>query len=371
MKASRTVGRSIRAAWVTRAEAAFLARVPPEEIDRWVATGRLVTRQIGAHVFVDLGRLSEPAPVERSIAAIETPVVRVDPSASPVEARSVRGARARSGRALPAGGAKRRRSRPTMRRRLAPGPAAVIGGAAGLTAIVLLVLQVALFGGTHRGVTSGLAAASGAPATSSPSSIPVGRDPFASPFGAPVEGDEHRGVLVKPPGVVREGDAVTAATTVVNRNPDRWLPPSEVTFLARNQTGHVIARATTTVSLGPGRAQTVVAPDLGVDPSAIAAIEAHIDPAPLRSGRYRVPRVRVARAALIEDAKAIGGVLDVRAGGGAEAQLSCVVFGSLDELSAVSTTSVDLSRARHGRLRFWLTAQPTTPGPYRVSCSTA
>ena len=352
MRRSRTVGRSARPAWVTRAEAAFLARVPLEEIDRWAASGRLATRRVGANVFVDLAGL-EPAPA--------TP---------PAEARSVRGARGRSDRALPAPAPARRPGERRRRRRTtAPGAATIVGAVAGVAAAALLVLQLALFGGSHAGAPTDLSVPSSAPATSTPAAVPVGRDPFASPFGAPGTGDKDGGVLVKPPGVVREGDAVTAATTVVNQSPDRWLPPSDVTFVARDDTGHVIARATTTVSLGPGRTQTVVAPPLGVDPAAIAAIEAHIDPAPLRTGGYRAPSVRVARASVADDGRAIQGLLDVGRGAGAGVRLSCVVFDPLDQLAAVTTTNVDLARARNGRLRFWLSAQPATPGPYRASCS--
>lgn len=351
MRRSRTVGRNARAAWVTRAEAAFLARVPLEEVDRWAESGRLATRRIGATEFVDLAVL-EPGP-----------------AMPPAEARSVRGARGRSDRALPTPAAKRRRGARPGRRTGAPGAAAIVGVVAGVTAAALLILQLALFGGSHAGAPTDLSVPSPAPATSTPAAVPVGRDPFASPFGAPGTGDKDGGVLVKPPGVVREGDAVTAATTVVNQSPDRWLPPSDVTFVARDDTGHVIARATTTVSLGPGRTQTVVAPPLGVDPAAIAAIEAHIDPAALRTGGYRAPSVRVARASVADDGRAIQGLLDVGRGAGAEVRLSCVVFDPLDQLAAVSTTNVDLARARNGRLRFWLSAQPATPGPYRASCS--
>jgi hypothetical protein len=360
MRRSRNVGRNARAAWVTRAEAAFLARVPLEEVDRWAESGRVATRRVGASIFVDLAHLREPAPAD-----------------VPVEARSVRGARARSDRALHDRRPRRRwrRSRPVERPaprvRSTPRPLTVLGVVAGLTAVALLVLQLSLFGGTHPRPTTDVALSMAAPVTSTPAAIPVGRDPFASPFGAPGKGDESASVLVKPPGVVRDGDAVTAATTVVNQSPDRWLPPSEVTFVARDDTGHVIARTTTTVSLGPGRAQTIVAPDLGVDPGSIAAIEAHIDAARMRERGYREPSVRVADATVTDDGKAIEGTLAVGSGAEPQAALSCAVFDTLDELVAVSTTSVDLSLSdvRGGELRFWLTAQPAKPGPYRVSCS--
>ncbi|MGZ4114934.1 MAG: hypothetical protein ACXVQT_07640 [Actinomycetota bacterium] len=136
--------------------------------------------------------------------------------------------------------------------------------------MALFVLQLALFGGTHRPASVALTAPSPSRVVTATPSIPVGRDPFADPFGATGKGDKSGGVLVQPPGVVREGDAVTAATTVVNQNDARWLPPSELTFVARDDTGRIIARTSTTVSLGPGKAETVVAPDLGVDPSALA-----------------------------------------------------------------------------------------------------
>jgi len=79
MKPSKAVGRNDRAAWVTRAEAAYLARVGLEEVDRWVGSGRLAVRRVGVVVLVDLSRVNDPA---RSI-----------------EARPARDARARAGRA--------------------------------------------------------------------------------------------------------------------------------------------------------------------------------------------------------------------------------------------------------------------------------
>jgi hypothetical protein len=369
MKRSRTVGRNARAAWVTRAEAAYLARVPLEEIDRWIASGRLANRQVGSVLLVDLSGLRQPA----------TP---------PAEARSVRGARARSGRATrpvtvrepkrtkpakirgpkPAKPADARRV-PAPRARPLDRPAVVVGGAAAITIVALLVLQFALFGGVHRPPPLTLAASSPSSAITEAPSIPVGRDPFADPFGANRKGDKAGGVLVKPPGVVRDGGGVTAATTVVNQDDRRWLPPSELTFVARDDNGRVIARTSTTVSLGPGRAETVVAPDLDVDPSAIAAIETHIRPAPLRSGTYHAPPVTVLRAGAVDDGKAIAGLLSVGADAPSRTTLACVMFDGLDEIAGVTTKIIGLGAARDGRLRFWLTAQPTTAGPYKVSCS--
>jgi hypothetical protein len=332
MRKSRTVGETARAAWVTRAEASFLAHVPVDEIDHRIAAGGLAHRRVGSIVLVDLIGLTQP----------------VRP---PVEARPVRGARARSGRALPG--------------------SLAVAAVAGAAAIVLYVAQLTLLHGDAPAVRVDPAASPTAPSGIASGAIPVGRDPFASPFAAQGKGERSGGVLVKPPGVVREGDAVTAATTVVNRDDRRWLPPSEVTFVARDATGLVLTRTTSTVSLGPGRAQTVVAPDLDVDPGSIAAIEAHIDPAPLRSAGYRAPSVSVSRAEVTDGGKAIEGELAVARGAGESTTLSCAVFDTLDELVAVSTTGVNLSRSRSpdGRLRFWLTAQPTKPGPYSVSCS--
>jgi hypothetical protein len=332
MRRSRTVRRSARTAWITRAEAAFVARVPVEEIDRRIEAGSVVHRRVGAVVLVDPSGLTEPA-------------------LPPVEARSVRAARARPGRA--------------------PRRTTVVAALAGAATILLLVAQLT----ASSPPTRIRAVEGGAPPisdpTPSPGAIPVGRDPFASPFAAQAKGDRHGGVLVKPPGVVRDGDGVTAATTVVNRSDDRWMPSSPVTFVARDGAGRVLARKTTTVSLGPGRAETVVAPDLGIDAESIAAIEASIHPARLRSGPYRRPRVSVAGAVVGEGGKAIKGTLDVGPGAGASTEVSCAMFDSLDELVGVSTTDVDLSspNARRGGMRFWLTAQPTKPGPYRVSCS--
>jgi hypothetical protein len=336
---------------VTRAEAAFLARVPLEEIDRWVTSGRLATRSVGANVFVDLSGLGEPVPIR-----------------PPVEARSVRDARARSDRALPASAG----PRPTRAPVLAPlshGPLGIVTAIAGATTIALLVVQVGMFGRGVPAPTTRVDVPTVEPVATTPAAVPVGRDPFASPFGATGTGEERGGVLVKPPGVVREGEGVAAATTVVNRSADRWLPPSDLTFVARDETGRVIARSTTTVSLGPGRARTIVAPDLGVDAASIAAIEAHIDPARLRERGFRKPGVGVSEASVTDDGKAIEGALVVGQGAGRRAALSCAMYDTLDELVAVSTTGVDLTRAREGRLRFWLTARPRVPGPYRVACS--
>jgi hypothetical protein len=332
MRRSRTVGKGARAAWVTRAEASFLARLPVEQIDHRIAGGGLAHRRVGSTVLVDLVGLTEP----------------VRP---PVEARSVRGARARSGRALPG--------------------SLVVAVVAAAAAIALYVAQLTILREDAPAIRVDAAATPSAPPAVASGAIPVGRDPFASPFSAQGKGDRSGSVLVKPPGVVREGDAVTAAATVVNRDDERWLPPSEVTFVARDANGRVLTRTSSTVSLGPGRAQTVIAPDLNVAPASIAAIEAHIDPAPLRSAGYRAPSVSVSRAAVTNGGKAIEGQLAVARGAEGTAALSCAVFDTLDELAAVSTTGVDLSRSAGGRLRFWLTTQPTTPGPYTVSCSVA
>jgi hypothetical protein len=364
MRRSRTVGRSARPAWVTRAEAAFLAGVPAEDVDGLIETGRVPARVVGGVVLVD------PSGLDLKV-----------PATSPAEARSARGARARSDRALrrpKATKAPRRRKAPrppkarksrTSGTRTLDRPAIVVVGAAGLTAAALLVLQLTLFGGTHRPTPLALASSSPSPVATATLSIPVGRDPFADPFGTTGKGDRSGGVLVKPPGVLRDGDAVTAATTVVNEDDSRWLPPSELTFVARDGNGRIIARTSTTVSLGPGKAETVVAPDLGVDPSAIAAIEAHIHPAPLRSGSYHASDVGVIRAATTDGGKAIAGLLSVGRGAPPRTTLACAMFDGLDELAGVATTKVALGAARDGRLRFWLTAQPTKPGPYRVSCS--
>jgi hypothetical protein len=368
MRKSRTVGERARPAWVTRAEASFLSHVPVEEIDHRIAAGGVAHRRVGSIVLVDLARLTqpvrgaveprpvrppvEPRPVRPPVEPrpVRPPVER-RPVRPPVEPRPVRGARARSGRALPG--------------------TIVVAVLAGATAIALFVAQLVISRGDVPPVPVDPVASPSAPAVSPAAAIPVGRDPFASPFGAHGKGERSGDVLVKPPGVVRDGDAVIAATTVVNRNDAQWLPPSDVTFVARDATGRVLARTTSTVSLGPGRAQTVIAPDLDVDPAAIAAIEAHIDPAPLRSRGYHQPSVSVTRAAVTDGGKAIAGELSVGPGAGTSAALWCAVFDTLDELAAVSTTQVDLSRSRapDGRLRFWLTAQPTKPGPYSVSCS--
>jgi hypothetical protein len=363
MRRSRTVGRSARPAWVTRAEAAFLAGVPAEDVDGLIETGRVPARAVGGVVLVDPSGLDlQP------------------PAAPPAEARSARGARARSDRALRRPKATKAPRRPRAPRppkarkprrsgtRVLDRPAAVVGGAAGLTAAALLVLQFTLFGGTRRPEPL-VASPAPSPVVTATHSIPVGRDPFADPFGANGKGDRSGGLLVKPPGVVRDGDAVSAATTVVNEDDARWLPPSELTFVARDGNGRVIARTSTTVSLGPGKAETVVAPDLGVDPSAIAAIEAHIHPAPLRSGSYQAPDVGVIRATTTDGGKAIAGLLSVGRGAPPRTTLACAMFDGLDELAGVATGNVALGAARGGRLRFWLTARPTKPGPYKVSCS--
>jgi hypothetical protein len=332
MRRSRTVRRSARAAWITRAEAGFVARVPVEEIDRRIAAGAVAHRRVGAVVLVDPSGLVEPA-------------------RPPAEARSVRAARARPGRA--------------------PRRTTIVAALAGAATILLLVAQFTVSSPPPAIRALEGAAAPSSDATPPPGSIPVGRDPFASPFATQGASDRHGEVLVKPPGVVRDGDGVTAAATVVNRSDDRWMPPSPVTFVARDGAGRVLARKTATVSLGPGRAETVVAPDLGIDAESIAAIEASIHPARLRSGRYRRPSVSVATAAVGEGGKAIKGTLEVGTGAGASAVVSCAMFDSLDELVGVGTADVDLSspNAGRGRMRFWLTAQPTKPGPYRVSCS--
>jgi hypothetical protein len=235
--------------------------------------------------------------------------------------------------------------------------------------VALLAAQLLLFGADRRHAPAEAAARGAIAPSPSTDAIPVGRDPFASPFGAPGKGDRSGGVLVKPPGVVREGGLVTAATTVVNQSDARWLPPSTVTFVVRDGSGRVVAKATTTVSLGPASAETVVAPELDIDPASIAAIEARIDAAPLRAGRYRGPGVSVERASAAEGGRAISGTLAVDGRARRTALLSCAVFGPLDELAGATTATVDLSRASDGRLTFWLTVRPAGPGPYRASCS--
>lgn len=329
MRGSRTVGSGVEPAWITRAEAAFLARVPVQEIDRRIAGGRLAHRRVGSLMLVEASGLDHsfrpPAEAREALLAAHRPP-------------------------LPRG-------------------ALVVAAVAGTVVVALVVLQLTVSAGRHRAGPAAVAAAAPPPPASTSTMVPVGRDPFASPFGAPGPGDEHGAVLVKPPGVVRDGGEVVAAATVVNQSESRWLPPSEVTFVARDDTGRVIARTTTTVSLGPGRAQTVVAPNLEVDPATIAAIEARIHPAPLRSGRYPAPAVSVTRASVTEGGKAIAGTLAVGSGAGTRALLACAVFDPLDELAGVSTSTVDLGRARDGRLRFWLTVQPTGTGPYRAACS--
>jgi hypothetical protein len=113
----------------------------------------------------------------------------------------------------------------------------------------------------------------------------------------------------------------------------------------------------------------VIAPDLGVDPAAIAAIEAHIDAAPTRANGYRTPEVSVSAATVTEAGKAISGSLAVAADADGSVRLACVVFDSLDELAGVGSTSVDLSKAQGGRLRFWMSAQTEAEGPFHVSCA--
>jgi hypothetical protein len=521
MRRTRTVGRNARPAWVTRAEAAYLARVSIDEIDRWIASGRLANRQVGAVVLVDLSGLNEPAaphaearPVRgararsgradgrqqrpivadprehraalpeavrrppeprpageqpppavrplrpptaapesvsdriaararpaRPDAATPSPVARtlehvarppeaprarpvpeppepaggldlpVPPPAPPAPPPKERGRRQRrrdrraervqeptsdrpkrqeeppadrpkrersprrARRAKPVEEPRRaRRAKPVeeprrARRRGLPTGAVAVGAVAGATAVALFAIQFFLFGARTAPIEERAAAPTLAAPPASPDAIPVGRDPFASPFGAKGKGDRSGGVLVKPPGVVRNGDGVAAATTVVNRSKDRWLPPSQVTFVARDATGKVIAQVSTTVSVGPGRSETVVAPDLGVDPASVVAIEAHVDAAPMRSSGYRPPAVTVSSAALSEGGKAIAGTLEVSSRAGSQARLACVVFDPLDELAGIGTTTVDLSKAADGRLRFWMTAQTDAKGPFRVSCS--
>jgi hypothetical protein len=340
MGRSRTARGSARTAWVTRAEAAFIARVGVEEIDRWIAAGSLAHRRIGGVVLVD-----------------PTGPTDVDPGGPtavhrPVEARSVRAARARPGRALPG--------------------TILVAAVAALATTALLIGEYLISPRNVRPLTTEAAGPPIVVPTATPGDgVPVGRDPFTSPFTADRSGEKTGEIVVKPPGVVRAGHRVVAAATVVNGSDGRWLPPSDVTFVARDGTGRVLASRTTTVSLAPGRSETVVAPDLGIDPAAIAAIEAHIDPARLRSGRYRPPNVSVATATTRENGKAIEGALVVGNGAGRAAALSCALFDSLDELVGVSTTEVDLStsHARRGRVRFWMPAHPTRAGPYRVSCS--
>jgi len=233
----------------------------------------------------------------------------------------------------------------------------------------LLLLQVVLFRAGPGRAPAGIAFPTLGPAATATPTTPVGRDPFADPFGAAGKGDKSGSVLVKPPGVIRDGDQVTAAATVVNQDDGKWLPPSELTFVARDANGHIIARATATVSLGPGKAETVVAPDLGVEPSAIAAIEAHIQPAEMRSGAYPSPSVTVAGAAVAQDGHAITGTLSIGPRAGDRATLACALFDPLDELAGVGTKTIDLHAADRGRLSFELTAQPVSAGPYRVACS--
>jgi hypothetical protein len=365
MKTPEAVGRSAGTAWITRAEAAFLAGVSTDDVDAWVATGRVRARTVGDVVLIDPSGLREESAVN-----------------PPAEARSVRGARARSGRArrrtragkapepprTPKPPKRSGRSR-SPRAPLLDRPVVVIGSTAIAMTVALLVLQFTMFGTSHRPAAIGVHRASPSATATDAASIPVGRDPFADPFAAAGKGDTRGAVLVKPPGVVRDGEAVTAAATVVNEDHARWLPPSELTFVARDGSGRVIARASTTVSLGPGKAETVVAPDLGADPSAIAAIEAHIRPAPLRTGGYHAPAVTVARAAAVDDGKAIAGMLSVDPGAPATTTLACAMFDGLHELADVTTKNVDLRAARGRHLRFWLTAQPTAAGPYTASCS--
>ena len=261
------------------------------------------------------------------------------------------------------------RRRATRRRARVPRAVVAVVVAAGGTVAILIAIELIFFGVHPRPVAPAIAAPGETTADASPSAIPVGRDPFATPFETKGKGDDEAGILVKPPGVLRDGNQVVAAATVVNQSDDRWLPPSEVTFVARDATGHVIARTTTTVTLGPGASQTVVAPNLGVDATAIAAIEADIDPAPMRTKGYRPPSVTVTKAVVAEGGKAIEGSLEVGPHAGSDARLACVAFDPLDDLASVGSTTVDLSKATNGHIRFWLTAQPDRPGPYHVACS--
>ncbi len=339
-------GTSEGPAWVTRAEAAFLAHVPVEEVDRRIAEGRLACRHVGSLVLVDPAGL-RPGRTSADVAEPARPPAAGDRIRPPAELRAF---------AAP-------------HRRLLPRGALVVGCVVvGVTAS-LLGLQHLPFGGDDPPVSSVGAARPSFGAPTPTPSLRVGRDPFASPFAGDGQGQRRGAVLVKPPGVVREGGLVAAATTVVNRSRDRWLPPSELTFVARDATGTVIATSRATVTVAPGGSQAVVAPSLGVDPASIATIEARLHPAPLHAGRYRPPPVRVASADVVDGGKAISGVLTVDRGAGAGASLACAVFDPLDELAGVSTTTVDLTRANGGRLRFWLTLQPQAPGPYRAACS--
>ncbi len=245
----------------------------------------------------------------------------------------------------------------------------VVGAVVGATVAALFGMQMVLTAVQPDPVERAAPEPVSGAALPSADPIPVGRDPFATPFGADGAGEKHGGILVKPPGVVRHGDVVAAATTVVNENHDRWLPASTVTFVARGATGDVVATATADVSLGPGDSQTVIAPDLGVDASAIAAIEAHIDAAPMRTKGYRPPDVSVGSATVGDAGKAISGSLDVAPNADGSVLLACVAFDSLDELAGVGSTTVDLSKAQNGRLEFWISTQAEEDGPLRASCA--
>jgi hypothetical protein len=424
MRRSRTTD-GAKARWITRAEAAFTLGVSFQEIDRRVAEGSLPHRSVGAVVLVDVAAERPAAgasePIATSVAVadpdadrpavrplrLEPPKVgrpnvrharlerptperpRLDPPrreppearVDPVRAPTVAPAQpqpatdiASAPRAVPIpdlgpSPVEGRRGRRSRDRVPMPRGALVVSGVAVVAAVVLGVLQFVIFPSSTGHSPSELAApASPSPAaTSSP--IPVGRDPFASPFGTTGTGDHTARVLVRPPAVVREGDRVTAAATVVNEDHRRWLPPSDVTFVARDANGRVIARTTARVSLGPGATQTVIVPDLGVDPSQIAAIEARIHPATLRTGRFPTPDASVTTTHVEPDGKAVSGVLSVGPRSTGSAILACALFDSLDQLAGASTTSVELSKARGGRLRFWMSMQPAVPGPYRASCS--
>jgi len=410
MRRSRTIEGQARSHWITRAEAAFTLGVSFQEIDRRIAEGSLPHRSVGAVLLVDVGpgpsETREPAgsPADTAVEADpevdrprprplrperpkrEHPVVRhprleradlerptIDPPRRepPVPSAVVPATAPAPPPPAPAldppirAERRRRRSRDRM-----PIPrAAIVAGIAIVLAAGLGVLQFVLYPATGRRAPVALAAPPSAAPSASASPIPVGRDPFSSPFGTSGKGDHAGGVVVRPPGVVREGDRVTAAATVVNEDHRRWLPRSEVTFVARDSTGRVIAKTTTSVSLAPGGSQTVIAPDLGVDPSEIAAIEAHIRPAKLRTGRFPAPDVWVTISRVESEGNAVSGVLSIDRGSSGSATLACVLFDPLDQLAGVNTTTVDPSKARAGHLRFWMSIQPAIPGPYRASCS--
>jgi hypothetical protein len=302
--------------WVSRSEAAFLAGVAVERVDRWIRGGLVESRTL------------VPGDPRKGVVLVR--------ASDLAWAGGLDGAGDRLTASSPetAGGVPVRRPSRWWR-----------SVQIGIASLLLVVLGPNAVPG---------------PNTASATDESSTRTSSSSPGSPSTGGAASPTLIVRWLGFVGDGDRIDVVAEIANPDPDRWLPSGDATLVVRNGNGTVLATAALPVAIGPGGERTVIARGIGLgtsSPRDVASVEL-VPPnrALLPAATYRHRAVRLGEVAVAQgpDGLAAEGNVENDGPTRADVTVSC----------ALRTAAGDLVRVASVRVG---EVPPSASAPFRVA----